>query len=78
MYMFTVAVPDHKAAIHLSTRIVIGCYDQAQDVAAQLDAHGVDVTNLEEVATTPERSPEEMQRAQRLMALLFSPVVGSA
>jgi hypothetical protein len=77
MFIINASVPDHAANIHVPTRIVVGCGEQAIAVNALLQQCGIE-GEVKEVDVAPMRSSEEMLRAQRLMALLFVPAYGNA
>lgn len=77
MFVINASVPDYAAHIHVPTRLVIGCADQAHGVQEMLRAYGIDGEVIE-VDTVPERSKDEQERAGRLMALLYAPAEGSA
>lgn len=78
MYIINVSIPDHSAKIFEPTRLIVGCGDQVHAVTSMCQQVGLEVGEVEQTDQLPVRQQAELDRAQRLLFLLFNPAEGSA
>lgn len=78
MYIIHVSIPDHTSKIYEPTRLIVGCGDQVHAITAMCQAAGIDVGEVQQTDSLPKRDQAELNRAERLLALLFMPAQGNA